>query len=62
MQTAMLLVPGVGEIRFNSSAPGEPTLYRELACAIIRGQPLGDCRRLKQRLQEFKRAGPADIP
>lgn len=62
MRTAMLLVPGVGEIRSDGGVTGEPTLYRELACAIIRGQPLGDCRQLRQRLQEFKRAGPADIP
>jgi hypothetical protein len=61
MRTAMLLVPGMGEIRSDGSVPGEPTLHRELACALIGGRPIGDCRHLNQALQEFEGAGPTDI-
>jgi len=61
MRTAMLLVPGVGEIRSDGSVPGEPALHRELACAFIRGRPIGNCHHLKQRLQEFEGAGSTDL-
>lgn len=61
MRTAMVLVPGVGEIRSDGSVPGEPALHRELACALIGGHPIGDCRHVKQTLQEFEGAGPTDV-
>ena len=61
MRTAMLLVPGVGEIRSDGSVPGEPALHRELACALVSGRAIGDCRHVKQSLQELERAGPSDV-
>jgi hypothetical protein len=61
MRTAMLMVPGLGEIRSEGSTAGEPALRRELACALISGRPIGDCHRLSQTLQEIDDAGPTDV-
>jgi len=61
MRTAMLVAPGIGEIRSEGSVPDEPLLYRELACAFIGGHPIGDCRRLDQSLQESEDAGQTDV-
>ncbi len=61
MTTAMLLVPGIGEIRSDGSVLGEPALHRELACAFVGGHSIGDCHRLNQELKELDRAGSTDV-
>jgi hypothetical protein len=62
MRTAMLVVPGLGEIRSDGIVADEPALHRELACAFIGGRPVGDCHHLNQALQELENAGPTDVP
>jgi len=62
MRTAMLMVPGLGELRSEGSVTEEPTLHRELACGLIGGHPVGDCRRLNQLMQELEGAGSTDLP
>lgn len=61
MRTAMLMVPGLGEVRSEGRVTDEPTLHRELACALIGGSPVGDCHRLNQIMQELEGAGSTDI-
>ncbi|HUI26095.1 MAG TPA: hypothetical protein VL403_08415 [Candidatus Kryptonia bacterium] len=36
------LAPGMGEVRSEGSADGEPPVHRELLCAIIEGNRVGD--------------------
>ncbi len=61
MRTAMLVAPGLGEIRSEGSVADEPLLHRELACALVSGRPIGDCHRLNQTLQELEGAGSTDV-
>jgi hypothetical protein len=61
LTTAMILAPGVGEIRSDGSASGAPAMHRELACATIGGHHLGDCRTLNVRVKELQRAGSTDV-
>ncbi len=62
LRTTSVLVPGIGEIRSEGKASGAPALYRELACATIGGRHIGNCRNLKERIEEWERAGPTDAP
>ena len=50
--TQLLLVPGLGELRSESTAMQAPRLRRELACAIVGGRAIGDCQKLKLRGRE----------
>jgi hypothetical protein len=61
MRTALVIVPGIGEIGSKGNVAGGAILQRELACALISGRPIGNCRRLNQVLQELEDAGPADV-
>jgi len=49
MNTTMVLVPGIGEIRSEGGVSGAPTMRRELACAIVGNRSIGDCSRLFQK-------------
>jgi hypothetical protein len=60
LTTATVLVPGVGEISSVGSASGAPPLRRQLACAIIGGQRVGDCAHLNQR-RDWHDAGSPDV-
>jgi len=62
LDTTAVLVPGIGEIRSRGKATGAAVLYRELACATIGGKRIGNCRDLRERIQEWERARPADLP
>ena len=48
LKTTTVLVPGIGEISSIGSASGAPPLRRDLACAIIGGQRVGNCANLNQ--------------
>ena len=61
LDTTMLLVPGVGEIRSTGGVSGTPVLERELACALIGSRAIGDCRQLNVQPQEGNRAGSPDV-
>jgi len=61
MRTALLLAPGVGEIRSEGAATDTPVLYRELACATIAGHLVGDCHDLNARVEELKGAGSTHV-
>lgn len=50
--TQLLLVPGLGELRSESSSLQPPRLRRELACAIVGGRAIGDCQKLKLRRRD----------
>lgn len=60
MMSAILLVPGIGEIRSEGTtmAPNGTTvravLRRELACAIVRNQAIGDCRAVAAELAAMR--------
>jgi len=56
-----VLVPGIGEVRSTGAATGVASLQRELACATISGQHFGNCRTLRERVEELERAGSADV-
>jgi hypothetical protein len=67
MLSAMVLVPGVGEVRSEGATitgevmlPGEApaidtVLRRELACAIVDNRPVGNCRNVEDRLHRLVR-------
>jgi hypothetical protein len=61
LNTAVITVLGVGEIRFDGTVVGAPALHRELACATVGGHRLGDCRNLKARVEELESAGSTDL-
>lgn len=61
LQTAMTLVPGIGEVRSEGAASGAAVLRRELACALIGGHSVGNCQTLQQRLEKLHDAGPTDV-
>ncbi|HYD48700.1 MAG TPA: hypothetical protein VEB21_10150 [Terriglobales bacterium] len=63
LDSAVLLVPGIGEIRSegSTSAPAPPggvakvvVTRRELACAIIAGKAIGDCRKVPEQLARLR--------
>jgi hypothetical protein len=56
-----VLVPGIGEVRSAGAATGIASLQRELACATIGGQHIGNCRTLRERVEELERAGSTDV-
>ncbi len=62
LHTSALLVPGIGEVRSEGGLSGVPNLRRELACAIIAGRSIGDCRHLTPQPKESTHAGPTDLP
>jgi len=45
----VLLIPGLGELRSESTAADAPALRRELVCAIIGGKAIGNCQNLRLR-------------
>jgi hypothetical protein len=61
MQAETVLVPGIGEISSTGSVSDSQVLHRELACAIIGGRALGDCRDLNKIVGENNDAGPSDV-
>jgi hypothetical protein len=61
LEASLVLVPGIGELRSDGGVTGAPPLHRELACAIIGGRSIGDCRNLEALLEESHHAGPADV-
>lgn len=61
LSSTAVLVPGIGEIRSEGAATGAAPLVRELACATIGGRAIGDCRTLRQRVEELEHAGPSDV-
>jgi len=62
MRMALVLVPGIGEISSDGTVAGAPALHRELACALVAGKPIGNCRQLQQTLKEFSRPESSDVP
>jgi hypothetical protein len=56
-----VVVPGIGEIRSDGVVQGAPTVHRELTCATVGGRAIGDCRNLKERVEELQRAGSTDV-
>jgi hypothetical protein len=61
VSSTAVLVPGFGEMRSEGMATGVPRLVRELACATIGGRAIGNCRTLRQRVEELERAGSTDV-
>lgn len=61
LASSMMIVPGIGEIRSEATDGQGFALRRELACAIIKGRPVGDCAGVEDRLREMRDAGPADV-
>ncbi|MFI5364113.1 MAG: hypothetical protein ACHQ4J_00675 [Candidatus Binatia bacterium] len=61
LQSSMMLVPGIGEVRSEGAASGAPVLRRALACALIGGHSVGNCQTLQQRLEKLHDAGPTDV-
>jgi hypothetical protein len=61
VRSSFVLVPGIGEVRSRGYASDEPTMRRELACAIVGGQSVGDCRNLLDWLAEMDDAGSTDV-
>jgi hypothetical protein len=57
-----VVVPGLGEVRSTGAATGVASLERELACATIAGQHIGNCRTLRERVEELERAGSTKAP
>jgi hypothetical protein len=58
--TAML-VPGLGEVRSEAHTGDEFVTRRELACAIIGGRAVGDCKTVEARIKALRDAGSADV-
>ncbi len=60
LMSAMVLVPGIGELRSEGMTLGgpsggrNPVLRRELACAIVRDRAIGDCRSVSSQLAELR--------
>jgi hypothetical protein len=57
LSSTALLVPGIGEVRSEGAATGAPPLVRELACATIGGRHIGNCRTLREQVEQLERAG-----
>ena len=57
LTSTAVLVPDIGEIRSEGAATGAPPLVRELACATIGGRHIGNCRTLRERVEELEGAG-----
>lgn len=68
MMSAMLLVPGVGEIRSEgttmmaNSGGIRAVMRRELACAIVRDRAIGDCRAVSAQLSAMRSRDLAPEP
>lgn len=56
-----MLVPGLGEIRSEATGGEGFVLRRELACAIIGGQAIGDCRAVDAMVEELRNARSSDL-
>jgi hypothetical protein len=56
-----MLVPGLGEIRSEATGGDGFVLRRELACAIIGGQAVGDCRAVDSMVQELRDTRSSDL-
>ena len=56
-----MVVPGLGEIRSEATSGEDFIMRRELACAIIAGRAIGDCKTVDARVQELRNAGPTDV-
>jgi hypothetical protein len=61
VRSSLVLVPGIGEVRSQGYASEEPTMRRELACAIVGGHAIGSCRDLIDWLAEMDDAGSTDL-
>lgn len=61
-ESTIMLVPGIGEIRSEASSGKGFIVRRELACAMIKGRPVGDCASIEERLREIRNAGQTDAP
>lgn len=61
LSSTAVLVPGIGEIGSEGTATGAPPLMRELACATIGGRHVGNCRTLRERVEELERAGSTNV-
>jgi len=57
LTSTALLVSELGEIRSEGAMTGTPPLVRELACATIGGRHIGNCRTLREQVEELERAG-----
>lgn len=51
LTSTTVLVPGIGEVKSELGAPGQPPLRRALACAIIANQAIGNCRDLAKQFR-----------
>ena len=61
LTSTAVLVPDIGEIRSQGAVTGAATLLRELACATIDGRHIGNCRTLRERVEELEHAGSPDL-
>lgn len=61
LTSTALLVPDIGEIRSEGATTGAAPLVRELACATIGGRHIGNCRTLRERVEELERAGSPNL-
>jgi len=59
LSSAMVLVPGIGEVMADGQASGSAPLHRELACARISGRAIGDCHNLIARVEQLRQPGPS---
>jgi hypothetical protein len=62
LSSTAVLVPGIGEIRSEGAVTGAAPLVRELACATIGGRHIGNCRTLRERVEELERTGSPNLP
>ena len=61
LTSTAVLVPGIGEVRSEGAVTGAAPLVRELACATIGGRHIGNCRTLRERVEELEGAGSPDL-
>ncbi len=57
LSSAMVLVPGIGEVTADGQVSGSAPLHRELACARISGRSIGDCHNLIAKVEALRRPG-----
>ena len=61
VRMSSMVVPGLGEIRSEARTSEDFVMRRELACAIIGGRAVGDCKTVDAKVEELRNAGSADI-
>ena len=62
LSSAVVLVPGIGEVVADGQVSGSAPLHRELACARISGRPIGNCHNLIAQVEALRRPGPSVPP